>query len=150
MSAKLFEAVEPSRQDSLKAAAAAEHLSEGHLDQSELPEIVVQLLSQILSEIAHGRALSVIAVDSDMTTNEAADYLNVSRPYLIKLLNEGKLPFHLVGTHKRVYYQDLKRYKEEQRARSYALLEELQAEAQELNMSLLQSKTPLTWEHTIV
>jgi len=139
MPATLFEALEPSRQDSLKAAAAAEHLSEGHLDQSELPEIVVQLLSQILNEIAHGRALSVIAVDSDMTTNEAADYLNVSRPYLIKLLNEGKLPFHLVGTHKRVYFQDIKRYKEEQKARSYALLEELQAETQALNVGAEQT-----------
>jgi excisionase family DNA binding protein len=73
-------------------------------------------------------------MESDMTTNEAADYLNVSRPYLIKLLNLGQLPFHKVGTHKRVYFQDIKRYKEEQRARSYALLAELQAEAQELNM----------------
>jgi len=134
MPSTILEAVEPSRQDSLKAAVAAERLSEGRLNQSELPEFVVQLLSQILVEVAHGRAISVVPMESDMTTNEAADYLNVSRPYLIKLLNQGQLPFHNVGTHKRVYFQDIKRYKEEQRARSYALLAELQAEAQELNM----------------
>jgi excisionase family DNA binding protein len=129
-----LETTEPTRQESLKAAEAAERLSDGRLQQSDLPEIAVPMLARMLEELANGRALSLVPVESDMTTNEAADYLNVSRPYLIRLLVAGKIPFHRVGSHKRVSFQEIKRYKEEQKKRSYAALAELQAEAQELNM----------------
>jgi len=129
-----LEVAQPTRQDSLKAAEAAERLTHGHLVQSDLPEIVVQLLALMLEELANGRALSLVPIESDMTTNEAADYLNVSRPYLIRLLDAGKIPFHRVGTHKRVSFREIKRYKEEQKKRSYAVLAELQAEAQDLNL----------------
>lgn len=69
-----------------------------------------------------------------MTTSRAASFLNVSRPYLSRLLNDGKLPFYFVGTHKRVRLRDLAAYQERQDAESYAALAELQAQAQELKM----------------
>jgi excisionase family DNA binding protein len=134
MSGTALDTTEPTRQESLKAAEAAERLSDGRLQQSDLPEIAVPMLARMLEELANGRAVSLAPIELDMTTNEAADYLNVSRPYLIGLLNAGKIPFHRVGSHKRVGFQEIKRYKEEQKRRSYAALAELQAEAQELNM----------------
>ena len=134
MPAALFETEQPTRQDCQKAAEAVESMSSGQLDLSQLPDGALQLLTRVLEEIADGRALSLVRIESDMTTNEAADYLNVSRPYLIKLLDEKKIPFHHVGSHKRVSYEDIKRYKQEQRKRSYAAMEELQAQAQELNL----------------
>ena len=134
MPSTLLKPIAPTAQDSLLAAKAASCLSDGHLDISQLPEVALQLLSRILDELGNGRAVSIVPVSTDMTTNQAADYLNVSRPYLIKLLDEGKIPFHLIGRHRRIDFQELNRYKQQRKERSYALLGELQAEAQELNM----------------
>ena len=134
MPATTLEPIEPSQQDRRQAAEAATHLSQGHLELDELPEVAVQLLAQILNELASGRALSVVPVESDMTTGEGADYLNVSRPYLVRLLDEGKIPFHRVGTHRRIYFHDIKAYKKEQDEASYAALAELQALSQELKL----------------
>ena len=78
--------------------------------------------------------MSVLPVESELTTSQAARFLNVSRPYLSRLLDAGKIPFRLVGTHKRVRLSELKAYRERQDAESYAALAELQAQAQELNM----------------
>lgn len=69
-----------------------------------------------------------------MTNSEAADYLNVSRPYVIGLLEQGKIPFHKVGTHRRIRLEDVAAYKRRQMADSYAAMAELQAQAEELNM----------------
>jgi excisionase family DNA binding protein len=134
MAATRMDSTEPTRQERRKAAEAAERLADGRLELSQLPDIAIQLLAQVLEELAKGRALAIVHVESDMTTNEAAEYLNVSRPYLVRLLDDGKIPFHRVGSHKRISFEAAKRYKEEQKKRSYAALAELQAEAQELNM----------------
>ncbi len=109
-------------------------LSQGHLDIGQLPDVARRLLSRILTELADGHALSVLPIESDLTTSQAASFLNVSRPYVSRLLDEGKLPFHTVGTHKRVRLRDLKAYRERQDEESYAALAELQAQAQELKM----------------
>ena len=125
---------EPTRQEAQQAEAAVRALSTGQLELSQLPDIARQLLSRILDETARGRALSVIPVETALTTTQAAEYLNVSRPYLVRLLREGKLPFHRVGTHRRLRLSDLRAYKERQEEESYAALAELQVQAQELNM----------------
>lgn len=134
MASTLLEPVEPTHQDMQQAGRAAQALSEGNLELSQLPDVVRQLLSHILSELASGRALSVVPVESDMTTSQAADFLNVSRPYLSRLLADGRMPFHRVGTHRRVRLRDVKAYKERQDEESFAAMAELQAQAQELNM----------------
>ncbi len=130
----LKETSEPTPQDREQARRAASALSEGHLDPEQLPHVAQQLLSRILTEIAAGHSLSVVPVETGLTTSRAASFLNVSRPYLSRLLDEGKLPFYFVGTHKRIRLRDLTAYQERQDAESYAALAELQAQAQELKM----------------
>ncbi|MGI4788582.1 MAG: excisionase family DNA-binding protein [Janthinobacterium lividum] len=134
MPSTLSQVLEPTRQDIQQAREAASALSAGHLDVSELPDIVRQLFLRILNELANGQAISIVPVEPDLTTSQAARFLNVSRPYFSRLLGEGKLPFHLVGTHKRVRLRDLSAYRERQDEDSSAALAELQAQAQELNM----------------
>ncbi len=129
-----YDVREPTRQEAQQAQAAVQALSRGQLDLSQLPDIARQHLSRILDETARGRALSVIPVETALTTTQAAEYLNVSRPYLVRLLREGSLPFHRIGTHRRLRLSDLRAYKERQTEESYAALAELQAQAQELNL----------------
>ncbi len=130
----IYDLREPTRQEAQQAQAAAQALSRGQLDLSQLPDIAWQHLSRILDETARGRALFVIPVETDLTTTQASEYLNVSRPYLVRLLREGRLPFHRIGTHRRLRLSDLRAYKERQTEESYAALAELQVQAQELNL----------------
>ncbi len=124
----------PTRQEAQQAQTAMHALSAGELELAQLPDIVRQLLSRILDETARGRALTVVPVETDLTTTQAAEYLNVSRPYLVRLLREGQLPFHRIGTHRRLRLRDLQAYKAQQDEESEAALAELQAQAQELNL----------------
>lgn len=143
------EPVTPSPRDAELAATASSRLvgyidrsddiklqlyAEGYIEALVLPGFIVTLLSQILKETASGHAVSVVPVDSEMTTFEAADYLNVSRPYLIGLLEQGKMPFRRVGTHRRIRLVDLAEYKKRQMEASYAAMAQLQAQAEELDM----------------
>ena len=130
----LLESLEPTRQDRQQAQQAVRALSEGNLEVSQLPETVRQLLSRILNELALGHTFAVVPTESDLTPNQAARYLNVSRPYLIRLLTTGQIPFHSVGTHKRIRLRDLTAYREHQDEDSEAALNALQAQAQELGM----------------
>jgi excisionase family DNA binding protein len=76
-----------------------------------LPARAARLLVRILSEMAKGNNLMLVPVQSELTTQEAADILNISRPSLIQILTDGKIPFRKVGTHRRVLWQDVESYK---------------------------------------
>lgn len=108
------------------------HLEDGQI--LTLPSAAIRLLSHILTEMAEGNAVNLIPVHAEMTTQEAADYLNVSRPHLVGLLKAGRIPCRKVGTHRRVQFKDVKAYKDRIDREREKALDSLAAEAQDLNM----------------
>lgn len=97
-----------------------------------LPRLAVELLETILAHMAAGRGVSVVPAHAELTTQEAADLLNVSRPYLIGLLEAGEIEYRLVGTHRRVKAESLMDYKRRDDQRRREAADELSAMAQEL------------------
>ncbi|WP_336217392.1 helix-turn-helix domain-containing protein [Pseudomonas aeruginosa] len=100
----------------------------------QLPASALHLLAQALGEIAVGHAVRLVPVHAELTSQEAADLLHISRPYLVKLLEEGVIPHTKTGRHRRVKLTDLSAYKERRDAANLAALEELAAQAQKLGM----------------
>ena len=103
--------------------------------QVELPTSALRLLVDILAELADGNAVKVVPVHAEMTTQEAADLLNVSRPHLVKLLEEGVLAYHRTGKHRRVRFADLMHYKETRERASEQAMAELAQQSQEPGMA---------------
>jgi excisionase family DNA binding protein len=99
-----------------------------------IPKKALELLSLILSNMAEGKAIFLIPSDSEVTTQQAADMLNVSRPHIVKLLEQGTIPFKKVGSHRRILLEDILRYESEQKERRKENLQFLAEQAQELNL----------------
>lgn len=149
MSTALDQAVSPSEQDAKVAQESSRRLSQfakqdrltlqlpqrDHKTETiELPRAVVGLLMRILTEMAEGNAITLMPIHAELTTQQAASILGVSRPFLIKQMKENKIPYRQIGTHRRVRFQDLLEYKNRIDASRAKVLEDLAAEAQELNM----------------
>ena len=100
----------------------------------EIPLKAFTLLKSILSNMAEGKSMALILSDSKISTQQAANILNVSRPHLVKLLENGKIPFRKVGSHRRIQLNDLIDYKIKIKANKRAYLNELAKEAQALNL----------------
>lgn len=133
-------AVESSRQ--LAAFLSSKHETQrielvGEAQQREiveLPTFALRLLGEILSELALGNAVKVVPIHAELTTQEGADMLNVSRPHLVKLLDQGALPHTKTGRHRRIRFADLMAYKAQRERASHTAMDELAAQAQELGM----------------
>ena len=106
----------------------------GVTETMEIPESAMFVLRQVLMEMAKGKSMTLIPVNEELTTQQSAELLNVSRPFLINLLHEGKIPYRKVGTHRRVLLVDLMVYKNNIDKNRRRALDELAKQAQELDM----------------
>ena len=84
--------------------------------------------------MADGNAVTLVPIQAELTTQQAADFLNVSRPYLIRLLEDEQIPFHKTGTHRRIFFRDLLSYKTHIKEKRLQALQELTGLSQELGM----------------
>lgn len=99
-----------------------------------VPAAVARMFEYILAQASEGNGISIMPRQVELTTQQAADMLNVSRPFLIGLLDGGKIPSRKVGTHRRVYARDVLDFKRASDARSSRALDQLVRQAQELDM----------------
>src|SRR5271154_2959990 len=123
-----FETVAPSEADALLARESSRRLATHQLgkrssiriqlladgEEAEtvaVPASALRLFLHLLTEMSQGHAVTLIPTHSELTTQQAANLLNVSRPYVVKLLDEGKIPCRSVGQYRRVRVDDLLAYK---------------------------------------
>jgi excisionase family DNA binding protein len=100
----------------------------------DLPQAAAHLLTEMLKEMAAGNAVTLVPVEVELTTQQAADLLNVSRPYLVGLVSNGTLPARMVGNQRRLPLKDVLAYKAATRAKRREALRELAALDQELGL----------------
>lgn len=106
----------------------------GKEEEIVIPSVAYELLLEILSQMSQGNAVTLVPVHAELTTQKAANLLNVSRPHLIKLLESGEIPFRKVGTHRKILAEDLFKYKSDIDAKRSQSLDELTAITEELGL----------------
>lgn len=99
-----------------------------------LTPLVVELIFRAIVHIAKGNAVTLVPFHAELTTQEAANFLNISRPFLIQLLEKWKIPFRKVGRHRRILFEDLVKYKERSKGTGRKIREQLTDEAQDLDI----------------
>lgn len=151
LTAKNFETVSPTEAETQLARESSRQLAAHKLgrrssiriqllDDGKDPQAVavpasaLRLFLHLLTEMSQGHAVTLIPTHAELTTQQAADLLNVSRPYLVKLLDEEKIPSRTVGKYRRVRFDDLMAYKQKDDEARAKVLDQLTAEAQELEM----------------
>ena len=105
--------------------------SDGSGPMVQLPTVVVPLLLQILRDLSRGNAVTIFPVHAELTTQQAADLLGVSRPFIIKQLESGRLRYHMAGSHRRIHFNDFAAYRRSLESERAAALDELSRSAQE-------------------
>lgn len=99
-----------------------------------IPASAFRLLNEVLAQMSQGNAVTLLPIHAELTTQQAADILKVSRPFIVEQLENGKIPYRKVGTHRRILCKDLMQYKERMDRNRLKVLDELAAQAQELGM----------------
>ncbi len=103
-------------------------------EEIELPQVVSQVLYEIITILSQGGSMTIIPMDKELTTQQAADILNVSRPYFVKLLENDIIPYHKTGTHRKILMKDLIEYKNQISKKRKAKLSEMIDLSQELGL----------------
>ena len=103
-------------------------------DPLRLPNKAISLLSTIITNMAAGKSMAIILSDTNIGTQEAANYLDVSRPHVVRLLEKGEIPFSKAGTHRRIKISDLVAYQKKMKATRRKQLNFLAQQAQELGL----------------
>ena len=151
MISESFETVAPSEADALLARESSRLLATHKLGKRSsiriqlladgkeaetvaVPASALRLFLHLLTQMSQGNAVTLIPTHAELTTQQAADLLSVSRPYLVKLLDEEKIPCRTVGKNRRVRFDDLMAYKRKDDEARAKVLDQLTAEAQELGM----------------
>lgn len=117
-----------------RAGGAAARLVDAEGDTVEIPAELVGALHAIVRHLKAGHGVTVASLQAELTTVEAAELLNVSRPHLIKLVDGGALPFRMVGTHRRLRLVDVLAYRDGQDAAAREALDELTRQAEDLGL----------------
>ncbi len=105
-----------------------------HNERIALPDSVYRALRAVVEHLRRGEGVSIVLADDELTTQQAADILNVSRPYLVRLVDAGTIPSHRVGTHRRIRREDLERYRLERDVRRRAALRTMVNDAEEAGL----------------
>jgi excisionase family DNA binding protein len=117
------------------ATVVTVHVTDDHTERTlEVPRSAVELLAEVLVNMAKGRAVSIVPAHAELTTQQAADMLHVSRPFLIGLLDAGEIDHHRVGTHRRIKAEDLLAYKRADDLRRRQAVDELTALTQDMEL----------------
>ncbi|GGN62939.1 hypothetical protein GCM10010112_21670 [Actinoplanes lobatus] len=99
--------------------------------QIEIPDELYGVLCDVVSALSHGMAISIAPHNTMLTTQEAADLLNVSRPTLVRLLTDGEIPHTMRGRHRRVLLRDILDYSERTRAERRTTLDQMASDAED-------------------
>ncbi|MDQ1307967.1 MAG: hypothetical protein QG671_3801 [Actinomycetota bacterium] len=149
MAVKVVGPVGPDEEEAEAAARALERVQaylvrhpdgEGRLDLDDaegavtMPRVAFELLARVLAHLASGQSVSIVPVDVELTTQQAADLLNVSRPYLIGLLEAGEIQYRKVGTKRRVLAGSLVEYKRRDDLHRREVADELSVLTQEMGL----------------
>jgi excisionase family DNA binding protein len=113
------------------------HIENGHTGrhmQATVPAGAVRVLAEVLSQMAQGCPVTLVSLEAELSTQQAAEIMGVSRPFFVKLLESGRIPFRKIGEHRRVRYQDLLDYLEANKTARMRALDEMTAEAQQLGL----------------
>jgi len=100
----------------------------------DVPVSALRMLVDILAQMAEGNAVTIVPYHAELTTQQAADFLNVSRPHLVGLLERNELPYRKVGSHRRILFKDLVEFQQRSRVERKKALDELGAQSQELEL----------------
>jgi len=120
--------------DHSRAASITLTTDTGETPTVEVPPAALKLIGQLLGAMSEGRAVMLVPADQEFTTVEAANFLNVSRPFVIKEIESGRLPHRKVGSHRRIAFDDLMAYAQKMREQQASALERMADNARELGL----------------